>query len=140
MDHGVLLHKMYMFDITGKLGVWLYHFLTGRTHFGRLQGGVSFNSHVISGVPQGTVLGPLLCIILMGDIDSGTTSSMVSFAHDTRLYYLISNVDYCAILQNDLNSVYEWDTDNNMPKRSNIYVSTLILHYFVMLTLVPVET
>ena len=35
VDHGVLLHKIKMLGITGKLGVWLYHFLTGRTHFVR---------------------------------------------------------------------------------------------------------
>ena len=76
-----------MLGITGKLGVWHYHFLTGRTQFVRLQGGVSFVGPVISGVPQGTVLGPLLFIILMCDINSGiTSSSMVSFADDTRLY------------------------------------------------------
>ena len=46
--------------VTGKLGVWLYHFLTGRTQFVWLQGGVSFDSPVISDVPQGTVLGPLI--------------------------------------------------------------------------------
>ena len=70
---------------------------------------------MISGVPQGTVLGPLLFIILMCDINSGiTASSMVSFADDTRLYYGISNVDDCAILQNDLNSFYDWASDNNM--------------------------
>ena len=80
-----------------------------------MQGGVSFDSPVISGVPQGTVLGPLLFRILMCDINSGiTASSMVSFADDTRLYYGISNVDDCAILQNDLNSVYDWVSDNNM--------------------------
>ena len=33
VDHGVLLYKIKMLGITGKLGVWLYHFLTGRTHF-----------------------------------------------------------------------------------------------------------
>ena len=107
-----------------------------------LQGGVSFDSPVISGVPQGTMLGPLLSIILMCDINSGiTSSSMASLADDTRLYYGISNVDDCAILQNDLNSVYEWASDNNMflmPKISNIYVLTLILHYLVMFTPVPV--
>ena len=67
----------------------------------------------------------------MCDINSGIpSSSMVSFADDTRLYYGISNVDVCAILQNDLNSVYEWASDiicSLMPKSSNIYVLTLIL-------------
>ena len=104
-----------MLGITGKLGVWLYHFLIGRTHFVRLQGGISIDSPVISGVPQDTVLGPLLYIIIMCDIHSGiTSSSMVGFADDTRLYYGISNVDDCAILQNDLNSIYEWASGNNI--------------------------
>ena len=62
----------------------------------------------------------------MCEINSEITySSMVSFADDTRLYYGISNFDDCAILQNDLNSIYEWATGNNMffmPKSSNIYM------------------
>ena len=54
----------------------------------RLQGRVTHDSPVINGVPQVTVLGPLLFIILMYDINSRiTSSSMVSFADDTRLYY-----------------------------------------------------
>ena len=115
VDHGVPFHKSKMLGITGKLGVWLYHFLTGRTHFVRLQGRIRFNSPVISGVPQGTVLGPLLFIILVCDINSEiTSSSMASFADDTSLYYGISNVDDCPILQNDLNSIYEWASGNNM--------------------------
>ena len=51
VDHGVLLHKIKTLGITGRLGVWLYHFLTDRTHFVRLQGGVSLDSPVLSGVP-----------------------------------------------------------------------------------------
>ena len=73
-----------------------------------LQGGISVDSPVISGVSQGTVLGPLLFKILMCDINSGiTSSSMVSFADDTRLYYGNSNVDDCAILPNLLNYMIE---------------------------------
>ena len=81
----------------------------------RLQGGVSLDSPVLSGVPQGTVLGPLLFIILMGEINHGiSSSSIVSFADDTRLYHGISSVDDCSILQNDLISEYDWASCNNM--------------------------
>ena len=98
---------------------------------------------MISGVPQGTVLGPFLFIILMCDINSGITFSiMVSFADDTRLYYGVSNVDDCAILQNDLNSIYEWASDNNMffnAQKFQYICLTLILHYLVMFTPVPFQ-
>ena len=110
----------------------------------RLQGGVSFDSAVISGVPQGAVLGALLFIILMCDITSGIiSSSMVSFADDTRLYYGICNIDDYAILQNDLNSVFEWASDNNMlfnAQKFQYLCLTLILHYLVMFTPFPVYT
>ena len=107
VDHGVLLHKIKTLGITGKLGVWLYHFITHRTHFVRLQGGISHASPVLSGVPQGTVLDPLLFLILMGDINSGiSSSSIVSFG--------ISNADDCSFLQIDLNSVYDWASCNNV--------------------------
>ena len=81
----------------------------------RLQGGISHDSPVLSGVPQGTVLGPLLFIIIMGEINCGiSSSSIVSFADDTRLYHGISNVDDYSFVQNDLNSVYDWASCNNM--------------------------
>ena len=60
VDHGVLLHKIKTLGIPGKLGVWLYHFLTHTTHFVRLHGGISHTSPVLSGIPHDTVLGPLL--------------------------------------------------------------------------------
>ena len=75
VDFGILFHKMKDMGITGKLGIWFYHFLVNRTQFVRLPGGSSTDSHVISGVPQGTVLGPLLFLILMSDIDEGIVNS-----------------------------------------------------------------
>ena len=116
----ILFHKMKDMGITGKLGIWFYHFLVNRTQFVRLPGGSSTDSHVISGVPQGTVLGPLLFLILMSDIDEGIVNSkIISFADDTRLYNSVSEVEDCDVLQSDLNTIYKWADANNMAFNSN---------------------
>ena len=115
VDHGVLLHKLRDMGIAGNLGIWFHSFLSNRYHFVRLPGGSSAASPVISGVPQGTVLGPLLFLILMSDIDIGVLNAkVVSFADDTRLYSKISYVEDCDSLQSDLNCVYDWAKTNNM--------------------------
>ena len=103
--HGVLLYKLKDLGITGKLGIWFFHFLTNRTHYVRIPGGLSKDRPVLSGVPQGTVLGPLLFLIMISDINKGTTSyKLVSFADDTRVYSNIAEEDDCDNLQYDLNS------------------------------------
>ena len=56
VDHGILLHKLRAFGITRRIGIWLFHVLTDRSHFVRLPGGISKDHSVLSGVPQGTVL------------------------------------------------------------------------------------
>ena len=70
---------------------------------------------VLSGVPQGSVLGPLIFLVLIGDIDSDILSSFVSsFADDTRLFRAIAGVRDASSLQTDLEKVYQWAEDNNM--------------------------
>ena len=113
VDHGVLLHKLKDLGITGKLGIWFFPFLTNRTHYVRIPGGIS--SPVLSGVPHGTVLGPLLFLIMISYINKGTTSSkLVSFTDDKRVYSNIAEADDCDNLQFDLNSIYNWAVHKNM--------------------------
>ena len=88
VDHGVLLHKLKDLGITGKLGIWFFQFLTNRTHYVGIPGGISKDSPVLSGVPQGTVLGPLLFLIMISDINKGTTSSKLFTKHITGMQSL----------------------------------------------------
>ena len=115
VDNGILLYKLKALGITGKLGVWFYNFLTHRTHCVRLPGAVSQDHPVLSGVPQGTVLGPLLFLITIADINKDISNSkLISFADDTRVYGKISDTSDCDSLQCDLNVIYKWAIDNNM--------------------------
>ena len=52
VDHGILLHKLKDLGITGKLGIWFFQFLTNRTHYVRLPGGLSQNSPVLRCSPR----------------------------------------------------------------------------------------
>ena len=58
VDHGILLHKLRDMGITGKIGLWFFHFLNNRQHYVRIHVGISQPHPVLSGLPQGTVLGP----------------------------------------------------------------------------------
>ena len=69
---------------------------------------------VISGVPQGSVIGPLLFLILMSDIGEGVVSSLVtSFADDSRVFGSIADREDVNRLQVDINTIYEWFNNNN---------------------------
>ena len=100
MDHGILLHKLRDLGITGRLGLWFFHFLNNRQHYVRIPGGISQPHPVLSGVPQGTVLGPLLFLIMLIDIDKGISSSskLVSFVNT------LGHTHVSMILKNGTNS------------------------------------
>ena len=75
----------------------------------------SHSSAVLSGVPQGTVLGPILFLIMMIDIDDSIKySSVSSFADDTRLRKGVKSVPNCDDLQSDINAISVWAEANKM--------------------------
>ena len=85
VDFLVTMRKLHSFGISGMLGQWVYSFLTERKQAVIVNGAKSNLSEVSSGVPQGSVLGPLLFLVLIGDIDKDITSTFVSsFADDTK--------------------------------------------------------
>ena len=77
VDHGVLLHNMKDIDISGLLGKWMYEFLNNRKQQVRLKGGSNHNIYVLSEVPQGTMLAPVLFLILISDICHDLSSDVI---------------------------------------------------------------
>ena len=80
-----------------------------------MPGGISEDHPVLSGVPPGTVLGHFLFLIMISDIDKDvSTSKLMSFADDTRLYSGVGDVTDCDNLQLDLSALYDWASSDNM--------------------------
>ena len=115
VDHNILLKKALTLGINGKTLKWIQAFLKDRNQRVIVNGKLSTPRQVISGVPQGSVIGPLLFLILIGDIDKNTTSSTVaSFADDTRVTKGIKCEMDAVDLQNDIFHIYGWSETNNM--------------------------
>ena len=115
VDHEILLKKLYSYGIKGKFYDWIKDFLTDRFQTVCVDGHRSFLARVISGVPQGSVLGPILFIIFINDLDDAVLDSILGkFADDTRVQRNISQASDCDILQKDLDNIITWSKHNNM--------------------------
>ena len=115
VDHEILIHKLQCYGIQGTLLEWIKSFLNNRYQCVSVNGTHSYTSKVISGVPQGTVLGPLLFLVFVNDMNTCIQHSFISsFADDTRIKKDIAACTDVKYLQDDLNSVCKWTTENNM--------------------------
>ena len=79
-----------------------------------LEGECSQKSNVKSGVPQGTVLGPLCFLLYIYDTGNNISSNLKLFADDTLLYGLVHNATDALYLQRDLDSLATWAQDCSM--------------------------
>ena len=115
VDHGITLQKLHELGVSGKVGNWIKEFLQNRTQSVIVDGVPSAEASVKSGVPQGSVIGPILFLVMMSDIDKSVKNSFVSsFADDTRVGCKIQSPEDEQKLQQDLNRIYGYADTNNM--------------------------
>ena len=118
VDHALLIKKLTLYGIKGKLLNWIKSFLSNRIQKVVIDGKMSIPELVISGVPQGTVLGPLLFLLFVNDLEMCIKYSKLKlFADDSRLIKSVhptSGSEDAEKLQCDINAVLHWAETNNM--------------------------
>ena len=116
VNHLSLLKKMNHYGINSTTLNWVKSFLGARTQQVMLDGTLSNPAPVLSGVPQGTVLGPLLFLIYINDlpkyVSPGTNVRL--FADDSAVYRKINSPDDHIILQQDIKSLEKWESEWSM--------------------------
>ena len=115
VDHSILLKKLYAYGIRGNVLAWIKSFLSNRVQTVVINGTHSYPTNVKSGVPQGTVLGPILFLVYINDLHQCINHSIIShFADDTRILKAIGLSSDVPLLQQDLNETISWSNKNKM--------------------------
>ena len=110
VSHLKLLNKLSHYGIQGLTLGWINGFLSNRSQVVTVNGQHSSSCRVLSGVPQGSVLGPTLFLLYINDIVEGLNSNIKLFADDTIIYRQITTAEDHDILQSDLVKLVNWST------------------------------
>ena len=109
VSHRHLLLKLEHYGVRGPTLFWIGDFLTNRTQRVMIEGTLSEAAPVTSGVPQCSVLGPLLFLCYINDLPACVSSHIRLFADDCLLYRTINAQHDTVILQDDLNILEQWE-------------------------------
>ncbi|KAK3096455.1 hypothetical protein FSP39_000336 [Pinctada imbricata] len=107
--HRGLLYKLRRMGVKGGLLGWFGSYLWGRTQRVVIDGSSSSYLEIKAGVPQGSILGPLLFVIYINDIVENIGSHIRLFADDTSLYIIVDDPEVAAgLMDSDLHKIHEW--------------------------------
>lgn len=133
VNHYKLFGKLRSTGFGGPLLEWFQDYLSDRLQRVAINGDYSGWLHVTSGVPQGSILGPLLFVIYINDLPTSVKSKLVMFADDAKCYRPIVTVDDQLTMQSDLNVLQKWsktwDLDFNAKKCVILHVNTRKHHH-----------
>ena len=108
VSHKKLLLKLVKLGVNESLCKWIKEFLIARQQRVKIKGLCSSWADVLSGVPQGSVLGPLLFVIYINDISKDLESQTFLYADDMKICRAMKEDDDRSVLQRDLDSVADW--------------------------------
>jgi hypothetical protein len=116
IDHKILISKLEYYGIRGIARLWFENYLTNRKQIVKYKQIMSSEMIVQTGVPQGSILGPLLFILYINDIQNcSDIASMLLFADDTNIFYSHSCLKTLnETLQTEVDKIAEWLNTNKL--------------------------
>ena len=114
VNHSKLLWKLHQYGIRGTALSWIRAFLGNRSQTVVLEGEKSGSVPVTSGVPQGSVLGPILFLVYINDLPEELSSQVHLFADDTAVSLTVGGSDDGTVLQTDLDRLSVWESQWDM--------------------------
>ena len=137
--HGIILHKLkHKYNIDGLILNFIRSYLQDRLQRVVIDGSFSDTVSVNSGVPQGSILGPLLFVLFINDIYEQISpgTSIALYVDDTKIWRRILSYADCEILNRDIDALYKWATANKMkfhPKKCKVLsVSLKRPNYYIL--------
>ena len=115
VPHRITIEKLKTFAFSPLLIRWICGYLTGRSQRVVVNGATSLSAPVISGVPQGSVLGPLLFLIYIDSITRvglSTGAKLILYADDILLYKQMKCLEDYNELQHDIDLLHHWTAEN----------------------------
>ena len=108
VPHQRLILKLKSHGMGNSIINWIEQWLTDRKQRVVVDGEVSSWKSVLSGVPQGSVLGPILFLVYINDLEEGVTGSILKFADDTKLFRKTKEIGDKFFLQDDIDKLVKW--------------------------------
>ena len=146
VPHVRLMSKVRAHGIVGEIAGWIEEWLNGRQQRVVLNGKESKWANVLSGVPQGSVLGPILFLIYINDIDDAVDcveTFMKKFADDTKVASVTDNLTQCRKLQDQLDALLRWSAiwqmSFNIDKCVVMHIGNTNLNHQYMMDDVPLK-
>ena len=116
VNHQILYKKLANYGIRGMALNWIKSYLSDRTQFVEFQGVKSGNENITCGVPQGSILGPLLFLLYVNDIVKASQEVLtILFADDTNIFKAGTNIDMMiSSMNNELDNIVKWLQANKL--------------------------